>query len=280
MKSIKLVCDSLTDLPKDIIDKYNIDIVPLSVLFGDIEYIDGVDISKNDFYSLMRNNDILPKTSQATYSKFKEIFENNKGSYESILYIGGSSIASGTFQSAMLTISDMDNSNIYAFDTMNLSIGSAQFVLKAAKLIEDNKSIEEIVDTLHELRDNVKVLFSVDTLEYLQKGGRVSMAQASLGNLLNIKPILQVLDGTVMPHSKIRGKKQVISKFISSIKEDFSGDLSNHTLIIGCGDNYLELDEFKNSLLREFNNCEILTVNVGSCICAHSGPSILGFSIL
>ena len=277
MSNIKLICDSLCDLPNDVIEKYNIDVVALSVLFDDREYTDGVDISKEDFYKLLRSSSHLPKTSQATYSKFKETFDKNKD--KTILYIGGSSVASGTFQSAKLCISDHDY-DIYAFDSLNLSIGTAQFVLMAAKMIEENKSIDEIMTKLNLSINDVSVLFSVDTLEYLQKGGRVSLAQASIGNLLNIKPILEVKDGTVKSLSKVRGKKNINSKLISLLKESFGYSIKNKTIIIGCGDNPLELEDFRNYLLNEVIDCKIITVNVGSCICAHSGPGIIGVSCL
>ncbi len=279
MKNIKIVCDSLSDIPKDLINKYDIHVVPLTVIFDGVEYIDGVDISKEDFYKMLRNSSNLPKTSQATYTRFKDAFDKYIAEGKQILYIGGSSVASGTYQSAILATNDIEE-KIYTFDTKNLSIGASQFVLKAAKMIEEGKDIEEILNTLESLKDKIKVVFSVDTLEYLQKGGRVSMAQATVGNLLNIKPILGIANGTVEPVAKIRGKRQVVAKMIDLIQESFGDDLSNNTLILGCGDNTSDLEDLKIKIMNKMNVKEVIMMNVGTCICAHTGPSLLGISCL
>ncbi len=279
MSNIKIVCDSLSDIPKDLIEKYDIHTVPLTVLFDGVEYIDGVDITKDEFYSMLRNSTNLPKTSQATYTRFKDAFDKYLEQGKEILYIGGSSIASGTFQSAILAKGDAKGT-IHTFDTKNLSIGATLFVLRAAKMLEEGHSIDEILNTLELLKDEISVIFSVDTLEYLQKGGRVSMAKATIGNMLNIKPILGIKEGTVAPISQVRGKKQIISKMMDLVKESCGDDLSNKSIVLGYGDNKKEILDFEQKVREQLNPKEVIVVNVGSCICAHSGPGILGISCL
>ena len=232
---IKIICDSISDLPIEIIEKYNIDIVPLTVIFDNKEYLAGETLTTKEFYKILRDTDIMPKTSQATYVQFKSAFEKYDENTE-IIYIAGSSTASGTYQSSMLAKND-GHDNVSIFDTQNLSIGSALFVIKACEMVENGCSTEEIILSLEKLKNDVEVVFSVDTLEYLKMGGRISSTKAALGNLLSIKPILEVKDGLVVQKSQVRGKKQIYSTLAKTIVEKFGKDLKSRTIIIGCGDN-------------------------------------------
>ena len=191
---IKIICDSISDLPIEIIEKYDIEIIPLTVLFNGKEYLDGENLSNTEFYKMLRESDSMPKTSQATYAQFKSVFE--KYNDKDILYIAGSSSASGTYQSSIIAKND-GHDNVFIFDTQNLSIGSALFVIKACEMVEKGYSIKEIASKLEELKSSEEVIFSVDNLEYLKMGGRISSTKAILGNLLSIKPILEVKDGLV-----------------------------------------------------------------------------------
>ena len=277
MSNIKLICDSLSDIPKELIKKYDIHEVPLTVIFDGKEYIDGIDLSKEEFYNMLRSSDNMPKTSQCTYIQFFDVFKKYLDDGKDILYIGGSSAASGTLQSAIMAKNDLKG-NIYIVDTQSLSIGSGCFLLSAAEMISNNQPIEKIINHLEKLKSNIKVFFTVDTLDYLQKGGRISLAKATIGNMLNIKPILSIEDGLVKPIGQVRGKKQVVNKVLLSIKECFGDDLSNKRVIITCGDNFGELKSFKEKIEEEFKIKEILSVNVSSCICAHTGPGIIGIA--
>lgn len=277
MNNIKLICDSLSDIPKELIDKYDIHVVPLTVIFDGKEYIDGIDLSKQEFYKMLRNSEDMPKTSQCTYIQFRDAFKKYLNKGNDILYIGGSSVASGTFQSAMMAKNDLDG-NIYMVDTQNLSIGSGCLLLSAAEMLERKADIKDILNHLENLKESVKVLFTVDTLEYLQKGGRISLAKATIGNMLNIKPVLSIEEGLVKPINQVRGKKQVVSKILSLIKENFGEDLTKKRIILGFGDNNKEFNSFVEKLKEDFKIDEIISVNVSTCICAHSGPGIIGIA--
>lgn len=277
MNNIKLICDSLSDIPKELIDKYDIHVVPLTVIFDGKEYIDGIDLSKQEFYKMLRNSEDMPKTSQCTYIQFRDAFKKYLNKGNDILYIGGSSVASGTFQSAMMAKNDLDG-NIYMVDTQNLSIGSGCLLLSAAEMLERKVDIKDILNHLENLKESVKVLFTVDTLEYLQKGGRISLAKATIGNMLNIKPVLAIEEGLVKTIDQVRGKKQVVSKILSLIKENFGEDLTNKRIILGFGDNDKEFNSFVEKLKEKFKVDEIISVNVSTCICAHSGPGIIGIA--
>ena len=275
---IKIICDSISDLPIEIIEKYNIDIVPLTVIFDNKEYLAGETLTTKEFYKILRDTDIMPKTSQATYVQFKSAFEKYDENTE-IIYIAGSSTASGTYQSSMLAKND-GHDNVSIFDTQNLSIGSALFVIKACEMVENGCSIEEIILSLEKLKKDVEVVFSVDTLEYLKMGGRISSTKAALGNLLSIKPILDVKDGLVVQKSQVRGKKQIYSTLAKTIVEKFGKDLKSRTIIIGCGDNIEDLEIMKESLEKEAEISNVYFVNIGCVVCSHSGPGVMGISCI
>ncbi len=274
---IKILCDSITDLPIEIIKKHNIDIVPLTVIFNEKEYLDGVDITTKEFYKMLRENETMPKTSQATYAQFVKLFEKYK--YDEILYLSGSSVASGTYQSAILAKNDVD-ANITIFDTFNISIGAGQLVIKACEMVEKGLSIDEIVKKLENLKNDIEVIFSVDTLEYLKKGGRITSTKAALGNLLNIKPILAVKDGLVVQKSQVRGKKQIFTNLVNSLVEKYGDDLTDRTIFLGYGDNIEDLETLRETLLKKAKVKNVYDVNIGCVVCSHSGPGVIGISCM
>ena len=274
---IKIICDSMSDVPKEIIEKYGVEIIPLTVIFNGVEYMDGIDITHSQFYKMLRESESMPKTSQITYAQFKEVFEKYKD--EEVLYISGSSRASGTYQSAVLAKND-GYDNVYIFDTYNLSMVSGLFVIKACEMREKGYSIEEIINNLNELKGTEDVLVSVDTLEYLKKGGRISSTKAMLGNLLNVKPILHVEDGLVAQKSQVRGKKQMYSTLVKGIGEKFDNNLEDRTVIIGFGDNEEDFEIVKNKFMEEYKVKDLYCVNIGCAICSHIGPGVLAISCM
>ena len=274
---IKIICDSMSDVPKEIIEKYGVEIIPLTVIFNGVEYMDGIDITHSQFYKMLRESESMPKTSQITYAQFKEVFEKYKD--EEVLYISGSSRASGTYQSAVLAKND-GYDNVYIFDTYNLSMVSGLFVIKACEMREKGYSIEEILNHLNSLKGTEDVIVSVDTLEYLKKGGRISSTKAMLGNLLNVKPILHVEDGLVAQKSQVRGKKQMYSTLVKGIGEKFDNNLEDRTVIIGFGDNKEDFEIVKNKFMEEYKVKDLYCVNIGCAICSHIGPGVLAISCM
>jgi DegV family protein with EDD domain len=279
MNKIKIICDSLSDIPKELIDKYDIEVVPLTVILDDKEYKDGVDISNDEFYKILREQNAYPKTSQATYPQFKEVFEKYVNEGRKILYIAGSSVATGTYQSAVLAKNDIDG-EIYTYDSQTFSYVIGILVVKAAELAQQGKDIDEILDEIKVLREKTYVLFSVDTLEYLQKGGRISSTKAAIGSILNIKPILDIKNGLVSPVCQVRGKKHVISKMIELIKENCGTDLTNQVICIGYSDDFKERDALTQVVKEEFNPKEILYFQIGTCVGSHAGPGLTGIICL
>lgn len=275
MKNLKIICDSLSDIPKELIEKYDIEVVPLTVILDEKEYKDGIDISNDDFYRILREENAYPKTSQATYAQFKEVFDKYVNEGRKILYIAGSSAATGTYQSAIMAKNDTEG-EIYTYDSQTLTYLVGMLVIKAAQLAQEGKEIEEILSEIDELRKKTYVLFSVDTLEYLQKGGRISSTKAAIGNILNIKPILDIKNGLVAPVCQVRGKKNVISKMIDLMKESCGTDFSEQTIYIAYSDDFKEKDRLTEAVKKEFNPKDIIYFQIGTVIGSHAGPGLTG----
>ena len=276
---IKLVCDSLCDIPDEISEKDYIEIVPLTVIFNDREYIEGVDIKKEEFYKKVKEIKQIPKTSQATYMEFKEVFDKFITEGYHIICMTGAANASGTFQSAMIAKNDVnENEKIHIFDTRNLSLGSGQYVIKACELLEEGLGFEEIIDELENTRSSVRLLFAPYTLDFLKQSGRVPVATALIGNMLNIKPIFFFDNGEAKLLNKVRGIKNIASKLVDIILEMNEGSLEGKIVTIGCGDNLHDCEILKDEVNKRIKARRVLFTRGGVSICSHTGPDILAIS--
>ena len=275
---IKLICNSMCDIPEEINNKEFVEMIPLTINIDGKEYKDGVDFTKEEFYDVLKNSENLPKTSQITYVDFKDTFEKYTKEGYDIICITGSSKASGTFQSANLAKADVDG-NIYIFDSLFLSLGSGQYVIKAAQLIEEGKlNAKQIVDELENIRGSVNLLFVPFTLEYLKQSGRLPSVVSFVGNMLSIKPICTMEDGKNKIVSKVRGTKQIASKLVDMILELNGGNLEDKILTIGYGSNEADFKKLQQEVSKKIKAKKIYITRGGSCICSHTGPEILAIS--
>ena len=276
--NIKLICDSMSNVEKDYAIKHDIDVLPLRVLFGEKEYFDGVDIDSKEFAKMMKESDIMPMTSQVASGVFMETFNKYLEEGYTVLYIGGSSNASGTFQSATIASNELENDNLYLFDSMNIAIGCGILVYKAVELIEKNLGIDEIIKELEKCRDNVFLQFTVDNLDYLKKGGRISSTKATIGNMLGIRPIITVEEGVPVPINQIRGNKKLFNKMVNDVVAEYKGG----QIIIVYGDNIDDGIAFKEAIKESLNVSDDIIdfICVGICIASHTGPSGYGISFI
>lgn len=278
MKNLQIICDSLADIPKNIIEKYNIEIIPLTIRIGEVDYKDGIDISNEEFYKKLKEIDDTPKTSQATYGQFEEIFKKYIDKGREILYISGSSKVTGTYQSAMMAKNELGG-NITLFDSLNLSYGCGVQVVRACEMASEGYSIEEIIKELEKMRENVHVFFAVDTLEYLKKGGRISATKAVVGTMLSIKPIIEVKDGELDNVAQVRGKKHVIEKLIELVKSKCNGDLTNRNIAIGEGNNIQDLKKLEEAVNEQLGVEDMVQIEIGPTIGSHAGPGTIGICL-
>ncbi len=281
MSNIKIICETMNDLPDGLLEKYSdIEILPVTIVFEGKEYRAGVDMSTDEFYKMLRSSESMPSTSQVTYATFKEVFEKHLKDGKKVLYMAGSSAASGTYQSAMIAKNDIESDDIYIFDTYGVCIAGGLLIEQAAKMVSEGLDIEDIVKKLEEYKQKVHVYFSVDTLDYLQKGGRISGTKAAIGTLLNIKPILKIEDGLVKQKGQVRGSKKIIPTLMNEIKKEVGEDLSNKDIYVGYGDDLDLKDQFIEKVKKELSPRNIYTFQIGSCVACHSGPNVIGIACL
>ena len=275
---IQLLCDSLCDIPDEIAAKPYLEVIPLTVMFENEEFREGIDISKEEFYKRVKSTGEIPKTSQATYIEFREAFDKYTSEGKKIICITGSSKSSGTYQSATLAKEDCENAEITVFDTLNLSLGSGQYVIKACELIDEGKSYEEILKELDNIRESVHLLFVPSTLTYLKKSGRVPSATATIGNLLHVQPLFYVENGDIKMLEKIRGSKKVPHTMVDVLIDMNDGKLEDKIVTIGCGANYDEMKGLEEEVRKRINARKVMFTRGGVCICSHTGPDIIALS--
>ncbi|KKO52164.1 DegV family protein [Paenibacillus sp. DMB20] len=278
MKKTVIVTDSTADIPADLVKKYDIRIVPLRVMFGHDSYLDGIEITPGDFYKRLVASSQMPTTSQPSPADFAAAYEAvlKESPGCSILSIHLSSGMSGTYQSALLATSMLEEeTDITVWDSKSASYGFGLFVVHAAKLAEEGASVEEIVSAVEELRSQRKLYFLVDTLEYLQKGGRIGKASAILGTLLNIKPILSIdQEGIIYAVEKVRGRKKATSRIIELFQKELPG-ITNIHVGVGHTADPASVEEFLEQLSTVFTVKEVVLSEIGAVIGTHVGPGTI-----
>lgn len=281
---IKILADSACDLPKELLNQYNIDMVPLVVLKGEEQYFDSVTISPKTVYDGMRQGEVY-KTSQVPVSFFEEKFEEYAKNKDIVIYLAFSSELSGTYQVSVLVKDQMKGKypdfDIDIIDTKSASIGQGLIILEAAKLAKEGKSKEEILEAVKFYLDNIQHVFTVDDLEYLFRGGRVSKTQAFVGGLLNIKPVLNVEDGKLVALEKVRGKNKVYKVMLKIMEERAKkADLTTQVVGICHADNIKDASKLKEIISEKFGTKDFVIGEIGAVIGAHVGPGTIGIFFL
>lgn len=269
--SIKIVLDSTTDLVPELAGKF--EVVPLTVNFGEEEFIDGVTITKEEFYAKLIESDVVPTTSQASPEAFKRAFEKIAADGDEIICITVASKFSGTYQSACIAAEEFPG-KIRVIDSKTVAIGTAILAEYAESLVEKGFSSEEIEKAVTEKRDDIIIVALIDTLEYLKKGGRLSKAAAFAGGLLNIKPVISVEDGEINILGKARGSKQGNNFLIKEIEKAGGVDFKMPVLLGYTGHDPYMLEKYveDSRFLWEGNVENLRRTCVGSVIGTHVGP--------
>ena len=269
----RIIIDSTTDLVQEY--KNRVSVVPLTVNFGEEEYIDGVTIDYKTFYEKLIESDVLPTTSQANPDTFMKEFEKVKEAGESAVVITLSSRLSGTYQSAMIAADDFDN--IYVVDGGSATIGNSILVEYAIKLLDEGMSAKEIAEKLEEEKGKIVIVALLDTLEYLKKGGRISKTVAFAGTVLNIKPVVSVIDGEIGMLGKARGSKMGNNLLVQEIEKVGGVDFSKPVLLgySGLSDNLLlkYIEDSKHIWEEGLESVRYTTI--GSVIGTHAGPGAI-----
>ncbi|UOQ43465.1 DegV family protein [Halobacillus salinarum] len=280
--AVKILCDSASDLSKETIQKYDVEMLPLRVTIDQKEFEDGRTISPLEVYNFMREGK-APKTSQVAPESFREAFSRLASQNQPFVYFAFSSELSGTYQTAKMVEQEVKEehpeANFEVLDTKAASLGYGLIIMRIAELAADGASYEEIIETGSYHADHMEHIFTVDDLEYLYRGGRVSKTAAFVGTLLKIKPLLHMEEGRLIPLEKIRGSKKVFKRMIE-LMEERGEDLKGQRIGISHGD-ALHSAEYLADLIREkFAIEEIHIEMVGSAIGSHSGPGTIALFFL
>ena len=279
---VKILADSACDLPKDFYSDHNVTLFPLKVQVNGQEYEDVKTIDPKAVYDAIRAGEV-PKTSQVSPLLFEQVFTKMAENNEDGIYIAFSSALSGTYQTSVMILDQVKekypNFNLTIVDTKCASLGFGLVVIEAARLAAENVSKEDILNDVLFRSQHMEQLFTVEDLDYLAKGGRVSKASAFLGGLLNIKPILNVEDGKLVPIEKIRGKKRVYRRIVELMKER-GENFSNQIIGISHADTEETLEEVKTLIMEELHPKDIFTSSIGSAVGAHTGPGAIAIFFL
>ncbi|MDD2480923.1 MAG: DegV family protein [Lutispora sp.] len=276
-EKIALITDSSCDLPVEIIKEHSIFTLPLRVIYPDKEYSDGIDITPQEVYDRMPNE--IPKTSMASPSDCATLLESlrNQG-IRNILSVNISSGLSGTFDMVKMVSKDFPDLNIIAIDSKNLSMGLGFMVYEAAKMISEGLKIDEIKEKVIALREKIKIFYCIPILEYLKKGGRINTVAATIGDIMDIKPIISVNEeGKYYSHAKVRGRKKSLDKLVEIAKEISEGHMVN--LAVMHGNAEIEAVKIKNTLSELPNVKEIVFGQIGPALGVHTGPGLVGVCV-
>lgn len=275
--SIHIVTDSTCDLPREYIDEYNINIVPLNIHFGDKIYKDGIDIDTSKFYQMLEESFDHPSTSQPSPGEFIRLYESIASRGDKVISIHISSELSGTYQSAVMASEMVDEFEVYVIDSRITCTSMGMLVLEAAKMAKEGKEAGEILNRIDDLKKRIYTFFMVNTLEYLEKGGRIGKAQALLGNLLSIKPVLALEEGIVVPVKKARGRNKGLKSILSLAEEKFENNEVN--IAVMHANISHEADKLEEDVRGKFIYNIILRSQLGSVIGIHAGPGTVGIGI-
>lgn len=278
MNKIALVTDSTCDLNQQDYEKYNVHVLPLKIVYSDRQYTDRVDITPEEVYKNMEVE--VPTTSLPSMEEIDALFVKlKKEGYTHVVVITISTGLSGTHNSIRLVSENHPEMKFEIFDSRALSLGSGAIVLECGKMIQEGKSFEEIVETLPTIREKISVFYVVDTLKYLIKGGRIGKVSGSIGQALNIKPVISINEeGVCYTYSKVRGRKKSLNKIYDLIKEKLDETEAKVWIIHGGAKEeavalYERLENHRNLISVDISD-------VSPVAGVHSGPGLLGVAIM
>lgn len=270
--AIRIITDSTADLPQELTSRYQIITVPLYVHFENEVYLDGIDLTPTSFLAKIKAAPVFPKTSQPTPEDFRSVFQPIIEQGDEVLFLGISSEVSGTISSALLAASELNEQKISVIDSRNVSLGLGLLTLHACRFREQGLSLQEITEQINRLVPLVRISFVVDTLDFLYKGGRLSRTQAILGNILNIHPRIEIVNGKLVLAEKIRGtKEKALAQLLKWATEEASTIDPEWIGLPHCYN--LQEAETIADKLRSLNLAkEYIITQAGAIISSHCGP--------
>lgn len=277
MQKIALITDSACDLDLNTLKENNINLLPLRIIYSNGDYRDRLDISPQEVYDNLEKE--VPKTSLPSAKETEETLNRlEQEGYTHVICISISSGLSGSFNALRLALEDHPQLTSFVYDSKILAYPQGEIVLEVAKLIKEGKSYEEIIKEIPEIRKRVIGYFTINTLEYLKRGGRIGRLAGTVGELLNLKPIITTdEDGVYYNVAKVRGRKQSLSKMTELLKGYLAKDKCEVAVLhAGCKD---EAIKYMNSLKDLTNVVSIKIAEISPALGIHGGPGLIGFSV-
>ena len=283
MSKVKIITDSCSDLPAEIIDSYDIEFLNIEVNINNQTYYDRADLQPADFYQLLKKEENgVPRTSRITPAKFIEVYKKALAEYDQLLVIAFSSKLSGILESAVLAKkelnstldNELDSDRITILDSKAASVGQGLLVYKAAKWLQEGRELDSVVEDLMADASRLEHIFAVGDLEMLKRGGRISKTKAVMANVLNIKPILHIKDGKILAHDRVRGKKRMISYLLDQIEKKADRPESQ-VIALTYSQNEKYALKLKTEIEARFKPEEIFISEIGAAVGSHAGPGTL-----
>ena len=275
MTNVKITCDSTCDLPQALYAKYDVDVAPLAVALGEELHRDGVDISAAQLFDYVKKSGVLPKTSAVSMGEYLDLFGKYVNEGRTVIHISLSSNLSSSHQNAVLAAEELGN--VYVIDSRNLSTGSGHLVVEAAEMAAQGLDAATIAARLNEMKERVDASFVLQTLEYLQKGGRCSSVTALSARALQLRPEIRVADGGMGVGKKYRGSME--KSVLDYVRGRLEGrdDVDTHRIFVTHSPMDQAVVDKAIALVKELHPFEeVIETSAGCTICSHCGPNCLG----
>ncbi len=272
---VAVMTDSTAYIPESIRNKYAIHMVPLSVVFEDTSYQEEMDITTEEFYEKVKDAKQLPKTSQPSIGYITTELEALAKEYDAVISIHLSSGISGTYQAVVSAGKMVDGIEVFAYDSEISAMAQGFYVLEAAEMAQNQREPQEIIARLNEMKKSLRAYFMVDDLSNLQRGGRLNGAQALVGSILQVKPVLHFVDKVIVPFEKIRTRKKALNRIMGMLKEE--ADKGKQLKVVFIHANNLHAaEELQRDFLKEYPDMDTCISYFGPVIGTHLGEGALG----
>lgn len=273
--SVRVVCDSTADLDQAFRATHHVEVVPLKVIIGEEEYSDGVDIQPAELYARMRGEGVSARTSQPSPGEFEQVFRAATDDGGAVICTTISAELSGTYASAAQAASALPDRDIRVIDSRSVSVGHYAVVAAAVRAAEAGGNLDAVAAATSRMVEAVRLLFTVQTLEYLRRGGRIGGAQALVGSMLDIKPLLEMREGRIEPTGRVRTYRRALDS-CAEVAERAAAEWGGAGLVIGNADAAAEADGLRRRFERTLPGSVLASVDVGPVIGAHGGPGAIG----
>ena len=273
---IHIVTDSTCEAPIELLTRANITSVPLAVIFGQESYRDGIDMTREQFWARLPKNDKLPTTSQVTPAQFEQAFKRITDEGDEVIVLPISAKLSRTYESALVARDALAGQPIDVVDSQSTSVGLGLLVQKAAEMVEAGATRAEIVAALEQARTKVHILFTLQTLEYLQRGGRIGKAQAFMGTLLQFKPLLSITDGEILPAARVRSMSKAIDAMQDLLLDQVKARGPEVRIAVTHADSADLAADVAAALSQRFGTQRSFVSALGPVLGTHVGPGTIG----